>query len=977
SQGRSMAGREKGSLVKIHKIDVEFPYKPYQCQLDYMEKVIQALDTGCDAALESPTGTGKTLSLLCSTLAWIKNMKNNVKPSYSMIPDPKNAVTGASLVPRVFYCSRTHSQLSQVVRELNKTKYMDVKVCTLGSRDQLCVHEQVSKEKDNKTKALKCRNLVAKRSCHYYNQWNAMDMVSLDALYGEQKKVLDIEDLARTAKGHKQCPFFRSRQLQESAELILLPYNYLIDPHLRQTHKIDLKHNIVIFDEAHNLEGVCEESVSTSISTAEVAFVIKELQKGLEALHTRNEEIRTEMDQSEAAFGEGMSKEKKEKEINLSAVADLLEKIFDLEIKMDDLWANGRETEKLECHDGDETKVFAGREMIDMLERAGFRKENAVDYSDLLHRVATFLAEGDENQVAIKDLGHKLLDFGSFLSRVFADSFEAISKRGICDKDVAGANFKVFAVRQNKKITFNYWCMTAGIAMRFLKSRGVHSMIITSGTLAPLEQFTKNLGIPFPFTLQNSHAANSNQVSVLRVLKGPAGHPLNGSYNNRSSYDYMHGVGEGIVKTVENTPHGVLVFFSSYTIMGNCIDKWRERGAAALSIWERIKRRKEIVVEPKSKAELAQVRFTFENAVTKGSGAIFFAVCRGKVSEGIDFADTHSRAVIIVGIPYPPVGEPRVLLKRNYLTECNRADKENMSGAQWYTMEGFRAVNQAIGRVLRHVDDYGVVVLLDSRFCSAPGSSFPRWVQNSFEKIEKTEDITNSLKKFFGRFGVKSTTAPAPTAMSSATEKRNRSIAIEGVKSTIEPQGIRDIASEYTSKPIETKEEEKKTYTLVKGFLNTALSSTPSLPPSSTTLKRALPIIQPPLNPSSFATRPTQSTPQQPPAKKRIVANLKIGEERKEEKKEKKEGEKGEKEGEKGGVDPATVKMMLKEAGLLRPLMPVIVEFKENKNVTILLEKMANIFLPKHHKLFKDSIVFFAESTRPQLMKYLVDRGFH
>ena len=33
-------------------------------------------------------------------------------------------------------------------------------------------------------------------------------------------------------------------------------------------------------------------------------------------------------------------------------------------------------------------------------------------------------------------------------------------------------------------------------------------------------------------------------------------------------------------------------------------------------------------------------------------GAIFFAVCRGKVSEGLDFADAAGRAVVITGIPY-------------------------------------------------------------------------------------------------------------------------------------------------------------------------------------------------------------------------------------------------------------------------------------------------------------------------------------
>jgi Rad3-related DNA helicase len=38
---------------------VEFPFKPYDCQLIYMEKVVQSLQEGEFALLESPTGTGK------------------------------------------------------------------------------------------------------------------------------------------------------------------------------------------------------------------------------------------------------------------------------------------------------------------------------------------------------------------------------------------------------------------------------------------------------------------------------------------------------------------------------------------------------------------------------------------------------------------------------------------------------------------------------------------------------------------------------------------------------------------------------------------------------------------------------------------------------------------------------------------------------------------------------------------------------
>lgn len=44
----------------------------------------------------------------------------------------------------------------------------------------------------------------------------------------------------------------------------------------------------------------------------------------------------------------------------------------------------------------------------------------------------------------------------------------------------------------------------------------------------------------------------------------------------------------------------------------------------------------------------------------KSKGAILLAVCKGKVAEGIDFADEMARCVILVGIPYPSLGDKRV-----------------------------------------------------------------------------------------------------------------------------------------------------------------------------------------------------------------------------------------------------------------------------------------------------------------------------
>lgn len=97
-----------------------------------------------------------------------------------------------------------------------------------------------------------------------------------------------------------------------------------------------------------------------------------------------------------------------------------------------------------------------------------------------------------------------------------------------------------------------------------------------------------------------------------------------------------------------------------------------------------------------------------------------FAVCRGKISEGLDFSDGAARSVILVGIPYPMVVDPRTILKRHYLDKQNSERKTGLSGQSWYCQQATRATNQAIGRVIRHKDDYGNIVLVDSRF-ALPG----------------------------------------------------------------------------------------------------------------------------------------------------------------------------------------------------------------------------------------------------------------
>lgn len=79
-------------------------------------------------------------------------------------------------------------------------------------------------------------------------------------------------------------------------------------------------------------------------------------------------------------------------------------------------------------------------------------------------------------------------------------------------------------------------------------------------------------------------------------------------------------------------------------------------------------------MEPQRREGLPDVMRGYDQALEgEGSrGAVFLAVLRGKVSEGMDFADGRCRAVIVTGLPFPPFKDPRIALKRMYSDQLRK-----------------------------------------------------------------------------------------------------------------------------------------------------------------------------------------------------------------------------------------------------------------------------------------------------------------
>jgi hypothetical protein len=129
-----------------------------------------------------------------------------------------------------------------------------------------------------------CRKLVVSQGCQFHSNLEANK--SIPAL----QAVMDIEELAAAGRSHATCPYFLSKDRLANADLVFMPYNYCVDPGTRGAIQLDLHNAVLIFDEAHNLESVCEESASFVLTSTALRQVLRELDDLMREKHILSED---------------------------------------------------------------------------------------------------------------------------------------------------------------------------------------------------------------------------------------------------------------------------------------------------------------------------------------------------------------------------------------------------------------------------------------------------------------------------------------------------------------------------------------------------------------------------------------------------------------------------------------------------------------------------------------------------------------
>ncbi|KAJ0962912.1 hypothetical protein J5N97_028034 [Dioscorea zingiberensis] len=846
-----MAAAE-ATVEKPERAFPAFPFEPYPIQREFMAFLYESLDKG---------GTGKTLSIICSSLQWLVDQRSNPKPDGQkpvaaddaeeepdwmrdfvvesvekkeigrrrsgfglkgsdkekssrglrnaekpkeefrngddddaefLLEDYKSeeecegfkrkgrrcsdskAAIEEEVTPKIYFTSRTHSQLSQFVKEFKRTSFAsEINLVCLGSRKNLCINPEITKlgtanrinerclelQKNKKSSKVKVGSdggrMPQKKTssgCPMLKKQSSRELFRDEF---RKQGALDIEDLVKIGSKYG------------TSDLVVLPYQSLLLSSARKSLGLNLKRSVIIVDEAHNLADSLTSMYNAKITSSQLMQVHSHLElyfdrfrNHLGPANRRYIQTLIALTRSFIRLFTGGQNDSEEQNCCESSMT-INDFLFSLDI-----------------------------DNINLVKLHQYVKESNISHKVSGYGLKLISSEGltkhdnDQNLDAEGSLitgFQALVDILVSLINNDSDGRIIISRQKPSCKGLVGEGYLKFVMLSGEKIFHEI-------------TDQAHAVVLAGGTLQPIEEsrvrLFPDLSVDQVHFFSCDHIVPPESILPIVVSRGPSGMTFDFSYNSRGSPSMIEELGRLLCNLVAVIPEGIVVFFSSFDYEGQVYDAWKASG-----ILPRILKKKRLFREPRNNTEVEVILKEYQETITLSSfeiskvnpgpqGALLLAVVGGKVSEGINFSDGMGRCIVMVGLPYPSPSDVELMERVKHIEglggslssrhirplpnishtsnsiksgfEILRSCKQR--GKEYYENLCMKAVNQSIGRAIRHINDYAAVLLVDSRYAfdpstmssSHPSNKLPRWIkQRLVSSSENYGEVHRLLHQFF------------------------------------------------------------------------------------------------------------------------------------------------------------------------------------------------------------------------------------
>ncbi|CUA69172.1 DNA excision repair protein ERCC-2 [Rhizoctonia solani] len=641
----------------------------------------RTLDATGHCVLEMPSGTGKTVSLLSLIV------------SYQQFYPTKR---------KLIYCSRTVPEIEKALSELKRLMAYRISQAEtpeqrvkeeaytgigLTSRKNLCLHPEVQSKKDETTQEIIPCVLGMRRGL------NDMEEGALIPA-----GIYTLADISSMGRERTTCPYFTIRRMMPFVDVIIYSFHYLLDPKVAEQVSKELsKDSIVVFDEAHNIDNVCIESLSIDLTRPMLEAAARSVTRLGEKIDEIKATDASRLQEEYERLVEGLQ----EMESDRAEDAVMANPVLPDDLLTEAVPGNIRKAEHFIAFLKRLVEYLKTRMRVlhVVAETPLSFLQHLKDITYIERRPLRFCAE--RLQSLIRTLELTKIDEYSALQKV-ANFATLVSTY---EKGTLLANPRTIRGREHDPIK--------PVFERF------SSVVITSGTISPLDmypkmlQFTPVVQETYPMTLTR------NCFLPLVITRGSDQVAVSSRFEVRNDPSVVRNFGSILIEYCKIVPDGVVAFFPSYLYMESIVAAWHDMGILS-EVWKN----KLIFVETPDANETSVALENYRKACDNGRGAVLLSVARGKVSEGIDFDHNYGRAVIMFGIPYQYT-ESRILKARlEYLRDAYRIRESEFLG-----FDAMRNAAQCVGRVLRGKTDWGIMVFADKRFARADKrSKLPRWI---------------------------------------------------------------------------------------------------------------------------------------------------------------------------------------------------------------------------------------------------------